>query len=1118
MKDIKAIIQELRKSNIRLSLKGENIEIEGELSTEMLNKIRQFKEEIKVYLKQNTGGADFNRITPVAVQADYELSSSQKRLWILGQFEEINAAYNIAKVYVIEGPLHVEILEEAFKKLIERHESLRTIFIQDENGEPRQVILDADHNMFRMVHKDLVNADVPDDKLKQYIQKECFRPFNLSEGPLVRINLCRESAAKWVLIYVMHHIISDAWSMGILLNELLYYYKALLEGKQPMLKPLQLQYKDYAAWQQLQLQQLTMDVHKKYWLSKLEGDLPVLEIVTDKLRPAVKSYNGGVLTRRINARLTNTIKRLSQEQGGTLFVGLLSVVYALLYRYSNQNDIIIGTPVAGREHIDLEQQIGFYINTLALRTRFSGENNFRELISKVKQTTFDAYEHQAYPFDALINELDLPRDLSRNALFDVMVMLQNTKLDKPADTDTSNEITVKLYEEGQQTISKFDLGFGFVENGDEIHLSIEYNSDIYNDFLINQLSNHFEQLLNSLTADPEIPIQAIDFLTEKEKILLLKEFNGQQSGTAISRTIIDLFAEQVDKTPDQISLVFNDKSYTYTDLNELSNQFCQYLKQQYQVKKGEFVAIELPRSEWVIIALFGVLKCGAAYLPVDPVYPREKIDFIITDSKCKAVIDENGITQFLSQSHQYDNKNINDSAIDEIAYVMYTSGSTGFPKGCLITNANLTAYISWANNYFFKDKPANFGWYTSISFDLTVTSIFCSLTQGGKLYIYPSDTELPEIFSHSFSHTSGINCIKLTPSHINMLQHLDLHTDAIGCAIVGGEEIMPGQIQLLKQINPSIKVYNEYGPTEGTVGCIAKEVDTREPILIGKPADHVNIYILNQASALCPIGVLGEICIGGEGVSAGYLFNQALTTAKFITDPFVTGKKIYRTGDLGRWTPEGEIAFLGRIDNQVKIRGHRIEIEEIELKITAIKGIDNVVVIAKANADGDKELIAYLVSDVPLEVASIKMELLKKLPSYMVPDYFVQLETMPLTVNGKIDKKKLPLVEGIEIANSEYAPPGNDTEEKMLQIWNNILSKTNIGVRDNFFELGGNSLKAMKLMTEIHKEFNIKIKLADLFKYATIEEISKDILRKIWAKQSKEVPIDDLTTEQNFIL
>lgn len=1119
MKDIKTIIRDLRKSNIRLSLQGENIEIDGDLTAEMLLEIRQFKEQIIAYLKQNTSTVSFNRIAALSPDSDYSLSSSQRRLWILGQFEEINAAYNIARAYVIEGPLNVKVLEEAFHKLVERHESLRTIFTQDENGEPRQVILDPEDRRLKMVYEPQHTLALSSAELSGYVNELSFRPFDLSADALIRIHLCACAPGKWVLVYVMHHIISDAWSMGILLNELLYFYRSLTEAGLPPLKPLAIHYKDYAAWQQLQLQQPQMSLHRDYWLAKMEGELPVLDMGSEKLRPLVKTYNGGVLSRRINSGLTTGIKNLSQANGATLFVGLLSVVYALLHRYSNQDDIIIGTPVAGRDHVDLEQQIGFYINTLALRIRFEEGMSFETLLRTVRQTMFEAHEHQSYPFDELVAELDLKRDPARNFLFDVMVMLQNTKLDQPQMTERSSEIMVSSYDGSGNVVSKFDLGFGFIETGDEIHLNIEYNSDLYSAMQADQLASHFEQLMMVVITNPESTIQEVDFLSKVEKQLLLVDFNGNNTSSVLPKTVVDLFEDQARKQPGKIAIEFNDQQLTYCELNQLANRYCRYLQENKQLGRGDLVAVKLERSQWLIVALLGILKSGAAYLPIDPLYPQQKIDFMISDSKCKAVIDKKAIDLFSGKADAYSAENINASVSSDMAYVIYTSGSTGFPKGCVITNANLAAYIGWANSYYFKDGiPASFGLFTSLSFDLTVTSIFCPLTQGGKIHIYHPDEELYDILKHSFSEKSGINSIKLTPSHINVLSQLNLRTNVIKYAIVGGEEVTTKQVEALKNIHPEIRVYNEYGPTEGTVGCVAKELHPNQPVMIGKPASHASIYVLNSKSALCPIGVIGEICIGGDGVSSGYLFNTSLTTEKFINDPFVADKKMYRTGDLGRWSASGELAFLGRMDHQVKVRGYRIEIEEIEMNIAEIDGIENVVVLVKLNPEGDKELAAYIVCKDDLDMISIRKSLSSTLPAYMIPDHFIRVETIPLTINGKVDKGKLAAMESGGKEKDPIIAPRNEIEEKILEIWSEILPRQDISVLDNFFLLGGNSLKAMKLLTCIHKEFNVKIKLADLFKYTTIEEISKDISRKIWARQAKEVQDADLTTEQNFIL
>jgi tyrocidine synthetase III len=1045
--------------------------------------------EQQATLIQQAQKTSFIAISPVPVQSCYLLSSSQRRLWVLSQFEESNIAYNIPGVYVFEGTLNISALENCFKALLDRYEILRTVFKEDENGDVRQFIQSPEDTGFRIAYYDLRNEEGQKESLRSLIQEETLKPFDLGAGPLLRAGLYQITNNEWIFIYVMHHIISDGWSMGILIKELSLFYNACIRGEDHSLKPLRIQYKDYAAWQQEQLSGEALKTHREYWLKQFEGDLPVLALPADKIRPALKTYNGGVVIKNINHKLNKGLKTLAQKQEGTLFMALLATVNALLYRYSNQEDIVIGSPIAGREHIDLENQIGFYVNTLALRFRFQGDDSFQELLEKIKLVTLDAYEHQVYPIDELIDELDLQRDMSRSPLFDVMVVMQNAGNEKAADK-LLGEIKVSEYPRTANAISKYDLTFSFSERGEELQASIEYNSDIYNKSTIECLGNHFEQLLTGIIEQPSIPIRQLDYLNNEEKEQLLVAFNDTAGGYEKEKTIMNLFEEQVEKSQNNIALRFKETNFTYKELNEKSNQLGDYLRKNYNIQANDLIGIKLERSEWMIITILAILKSGAAYVPIDPEYPQERIDYMIADSRCKVVINEEELERFKTEDKKYTKRNltfINKST--DLAYLIYTSGSTGLPKGVMIEHKSLSNYIQWSNDYYFGGSGAgDFGLYTSLSFDLTVTSIFCSLTLGRGLFIYDQQEELSEILIHSFSAQSKINSIKLTPSHISILKSLNLSSSNIVCAIIGGEQVSMDQVHTLKRINPFIKIYNEYGPTEATVGCIVKELEENTSIVIGKPVSNTQIYILDNQLQLVSTGVIGEICIGGDGLARGYLNKPELTAEKFVASPFSNGRRIYKTGDLGRWLPDGNIEFLGRKDDQVKIRGYRIELGEIESAIQGHPDIDVAVVLARVKG-ADKELAGYIVSKEILNTSDLRSYLSKLLPGYMVPSYYVQLDKLPLTTNGKVDKKKLPDPEEMGMPTGiEYVAPRNATEEKLVLIWQEILGKDKIGVKDNFFDLGGHSLKATKLASQIHKEFEVRIELKYLFTRVVLED------------------------------
>jgi amino acid adenylation domain-containing protein/non-ribosomal peptide synthase protein (TIGR01720 family) len=1051
--------------------------------------------EEQALLIRKTRKDAFSDIPLAAVQPDYALSSSQRRLWILSQIEEGSVAYNMPATYVFEGNLDRAALAHSFDTLIERHENLRTIFREDSQGNVRQFINSPEVSGFTIAYKDLRDEKDQAEKIKALVWDDRNKPFILHSGPLLRAGLYQVEEHKWIFCYVMHHIVGDGWSMGILIKELLLLYNAYAMRDPNPLPPLKIQYKDYAAWQQTQLKSPELQDHKAYWLKEFEGDLPVLELPGDKTRPAIKAYNGGIVTRVFNERVHEGIKGVAREQGATLFMGLLAGVNILLYKYTDQQDIIIGSSIAGRDHLDLEDQIGFYVNTLALRSRFKGEDSYTALVGNIRRITLDAYAHQIYPFDALVDELDLKRDTSRNPLFDVMILLQNTIYDQSAVEYGLAGLKVSGYKGIDYFGSKFDLIFSFVETEKTLQLNIEYNKDIYYERTIERMFAHLEQLLAAVIAHPSTAIDRLDYLPAAEKGQLLAGFNATQSDSPGKGTILDLFEAQADSTPDDIAILSDKGSLTYAALNARANRLGKYLRQKYAIRPDELIGIKAERSAEMILSVLAVLKSGGAYVPIDPEYPQQRIAYMIADSKCKVVLDEEEWERFSREEQGYNDCNperISHPA--NLAYVIYTSGTTGMPKGCAILHSNLLNYIQWANRYYFNEvgRP-RFGLFTSLSFDLTVTSIFCSLTQGGSLRIYDQQEELSEILKHSFGPEGGIDSIKLTPSHINILGHLDIGPSMMLRAIVGGEPVTPEQVRILKKISPSIKIYNEYGPTEATVGCIVKELEPEAPILIGKPIDNTGIYILSEGGSLCPIGVPGELYISGAGLARGYLNNAELTAEKFVVNPQKEGERIYKTGDLGRWMPDGNIEYLGRKDEQIKIRGYRIEPGEIEGALQAHPAIDSAAVIARPGGEGRGELVAYVVSRKPLNASYIRAYLSKLLPAYMLPSHFVQLKALPLTSNGKVDRRRLPYVEGLDVEKGVvHVAPRNEIERHLAMVCEEVLKVHPIGMQDDFFVLGGDSIKSIQIVSRL-KQRGYSLTIRDILTWPILADLAERI-------------------------
>ncbi|HSH66949.1 MAG TPA: amino acid adenylation domain-containing protein, partial [Bacteroidia bacterium] len=1039
--------------------------------------------EEQALLLQQSSKRVFSSITPVAENINYPLSNTQKRLFILAQFEEGNIAYNMPGIYVFEGNLNLKALRFALNKLVDRHESLRTVFKEDDNGEVKQFILSRQELKFSLGNHDLRGKKYQKKQLEEKLQEKQLKPFDLSEGPLLRASLFRVEDNKWIFVYVVHHIISDEWSMKILVNELGSIYNSYIKGDKNALPPLQIQFKDYVSWQQQQLAEETANKHKEYWLNQFEGELPVLELPADFQRPAVKSYHGGIYSKTLDSHATHAFKKFNGEQSSTLFMGLLALVNTLLYKYSGQQDIIIGTPVAGRAHVDLENQIGLYLNTLALRNQFNAEDGFKTLLGKTKQLAHESFEHQIYPFDELVDKLNLKRDMSRSALFDVMLVLQNNEHINAQEQQEINELSIAPYQgDLKDTFSKFDLTFSFNDTIDGLQLSIEYNSDIYLKETIIRLADHLECLMQQVVHYPEIAIGKLNLLNEKEKIQLLEGFNGATTTYNKEITIIRLIEEQVSKTPDEIAVLVGETTLTYRELNEKANQLAAYLREEHKIEPDDLVGIMLERNEWLIIVMLGILKSGAAYVPIDLDYPQERIAYIISDSQCKLVIENETLNRFRKIEKKYPNQNlpiVNRSS--DLAYIIYTSGSTGKPKGVMIEHGNVSAFIDWCNTEFSNAKFDLVFCVTSICFDLSVFEIFYSLSIGKKIRLLKNALSIPEYLNHNKRIL-----LNTVPSVVGSLLRDQVDLSPVTVLNMAGEPIPRNYITGL--IGKGMQIRNLYGPSEDTTYSTVYKIDDDNRILIGKPISNTQVYILNENNSIQPIGVTGEICISGDGLARGYLNKPELTAERFVTNPFKQGERMYKTGDLGRWMSDGNIDFIGRKDNQVKIRGHRIELGEVEFVLQKHPAIAEAVVMATAGSAGELELTGYIVSSEVITIGALRTYLGEQLPAYMVPGNYVQLDALPLTPNGKVDRKKLPAPGSADLETGvSFIAPRNEREEKLLMVWQELLEKSKISVMDNFFDLGGTSLKAMKLLSMLNKNHGFDIKIQDIYNRPTIE-------------------------------
>lgn len=1080
-------LKKIRNQGIRIGLSKGELSIKvprSGIDPELLVEIREKKQEIISFLKEREA-KKFAEISPIKGANDYPLSSAQHRIWILSQTEQGKRAYNIPGFYELHGSLDKNELQNTMQQLIERHESLRTVFCENENGEVRQHILSKEDIGFQVGYKDLSTANLSSEQIKNRINEENLVQFDLVNGPLLKLTIFKIDENKSVLSYVMHHIISDGWSMHVLLKEFITLYSSI--GHDFELEPLSIQYKDYTAWQIDQLSGEKLKEHRDYWTNQFSGKLPILDFPKSNPRPRVKTYNGNRLSTTINSTVSNRLKELVKEEGATLYMGLMACVYSFLNRYTGQDDIIIGSPVAGRNQKNLENQIGFYVNTLALRLGFEEENSLREIVQNVKKVCSTAYEYQVYPFDSLVSELEIEKDLSRNPLFDVMVVLQES--DMTGEMNTSDEhqaaLSVKPYEQDEQFVSKFDFTFNFGESSEGIELSLVYNSDIYDEELISSALNHFHKLLEGATSDTEVDIAKVELLTKEEKDELLNEFNSTEVSRENKLTIVDCVARKSIEVPNSVAVRCNDETILYAELEELSSRFASFIRAN-NVNDTGFIGVKLPRNEWMVVAILGVLKTGAAYVPIDPNYPQERIDFIEKDSACQFCVNEAILAQFIDDQNSYEVADKIEISPNDLAYVIYTSGSTGLPKGVMIEHRNAAEMIEWALNEFAEDEFDTTLFVTSMCFDLSIFEMFFTLSAGKTIEVLEDGMAIEKVLS-----SSERLLINTVPSVVAGLLSNNADFTSVASINMAGEPI---PTELMQQLDGKVDVIrNLYGPSEDTTYSTFCKVDASKEILIGRPISNTKVYIINENNQLLPKGITGEICLSGAGLARGYLNLEDLTNEKFVTSPFDSSQRMYKTGDLGKWTSDGEIQFIGRKDDQVKINGYRIELGEIKTRLEAVSGIEKSIVLARTIKDEKQSLIGYFVSDEELNAGDIRNELSRSLPRYLLPQYLIQIDEIPLTPNGKVDKDVLPDPDGMRINSGvEYLAPRNTKQKALTSIFERVLGRPTIGINDNFFVLGGDSIKSIQIVSQL-KQKGYKLNIEDIMNYPVVKDLADKI-------------------------
>ncbi|WAN69720.1 amino acid adenylation domain-containing protein [Moorena producens JHB] len=1118
MKTIEALLSDLRRKNINLWLDDDNLCYKAPpntLTPSLLKELKERKAEIVAFLDnaKTATGCHLSPILPAPRDQDLILSFAQERLWFLNQLEGKSATYNITSAWLLIGNLSLRSLEQALNEILRRHEILRTTFAR-ENGVPIQVIASTMPTPLSLIDLQQLPEAEREAQVQNLVKQEAQKPFDLERGPLLRVSLLQLGSQSHVLMLTMHHIISDGWSMGVLWRELSLLYQAFSDGEHSPLAPLPIQYADFALWQREWFKGNLLETQLNYWKQQLKGVPPLLELPYDRPRPPIETFRGGRESFKLSAELTHKLHNLSQKSGCTLFMTLLAAWSSLLYRYSGQSDILVGTPIANRNRREIEPLMGFFVNTLVMRTQFPENISFAEVLKRVRQTAIEAYGHQDLPFEKLVQELKLQRSLSHNPLFQVMFALQNATMVSP---EFPGLTFTKLEMEG--VVAKFDLFLSMNETSVGLQGEWGYNSDLFDRATIRRWIGHFQVLLEGIIANPQQPVYQLPLLTETERHQLLVEWNNTATDYPKYKCIHQLFEEQVELTPDAVAVVFEDKHLTYRQLNNRANQLAHYLRS-LGVVPEVLVGICVERSLEMVVGLLGILKAGGAYVPIDPDYPRERIAYMLKDSGISVLLTQKKLVARLPEHQgqiicldpelevvtQQSDLNPNSTASgDNLAYVIYTSGSTGKPKGVAMKHFALSNLINWQRSNTTVANRAKTLQFAPVSFDVSFQEMFSTWCAGGTLVLIQEELRRDPMALLDLLAEKQVERLFLP---FVALQQLAESAQSQGLISLNLREVITAGEQL--QITPAIASFfsqlkdctfhNHYGPSEThvvtafTLTGSTKNWSALPPI--GTPIANTQIYILDNHLQPVPIGIPGEINIGGVGLARGYLNRPEITEQKFIPNPFSKepGSGLYKTGDLARYLPDGNIEFLGRIDNQVKIRGFRIELSEIEATLAEHPEVQEVVVIVRETQPGDKRLVAYVVSpgeNIEILTTNLRGFLKQKLPQYMIPNAFVVLDALPLTPNGKVDRRGLPAPDTCRESGAEtFVAPRDSLELQLAQIWSQVLGIQPIGVTDNFFELGGHSLLAVRLVAEIEKVTQTKLPLAALFQFTTIEEIA----------------------------
>lgn len=1034
-------------------------------------------------------------VIPRRMQSAAPLSFAQQRLWFLDQFAPGSCAYNVARVFRLLGDLQPAALQRALNSIVERHEALRTAF-QAVAGEPKQVINPPQPVPLQVIDITKVASSEREARMRELIATEGTRPFNLASDSMLRATLLRVQEHEHVLILMTHHIASDGWSKGVLFQELATFYNAFVRGEEAALPALPIQYADFSAWQQDSVRGKRLQGQLEYWKKQLGGAPALLELPTDFPRPAVQGFAGQTECSTFPVELVRELRGLSQRSGTTLFTVLLAAFQVLLSRYSRQEDIVVGTPIAGRTRPELEPLIGDFVNMLAIRTSVAGDPSFRQLLQRVKEVALQAYDNQDLPFEKLVDEIEHGREMSRAPVFQSIFIFETAPPAPPA----MQNLQIELLDFDPPT-AKNDLILILADHQDGLKAKLEYRTGLFTQATVRRFLRHYQTLLQSIVAEPDQPITQLRILPDDEREQLLNTGNENTSAETLDRCIHQLFEDQCQRTPHAVAVQFQDAQLSYADLNNRGNQLAHYL-QRLGVKREDRVGLCVNRSLDMMTGLLGIMKAGAAYVPLDPAYPAERLAFMLQDSGAHVLVTEAALLKSISatsaqlvcidrewpQIAQESTQDLNTEVRPaNLSYVIYTSGSTGRPKGVQLEHRNVANFLNSVRSLFRLSSSDIYLGVASMSFDASVMDFYLPLTAGAKLVIVDSDTPRdPPALAHVM-RTSGVTAMHATPSVWRSLVETGWPGDQALTVFSGGEAL---PWELAKLLLPRCsKLWNLYGPTETAVYSAIHDVNGDDgTVLVGRPIQNTQIYVLDAQRQPVPIGVPGEICIAGAGVARGYFQRPDLTQEKFVTDPFRPSQRMYCTGDLGRVRADGIIECLGRIDQQVKVRGFRIELGEIESVLLQCPGIRQAAVDLRQKATGDKRLIAYVVAENgSIRISEVRQSLSSKLPDYMLPSAFVIVDALPLSPNGKLNRNALPDPGDAPPARTDaFVAPSTPVQIAIAEIFSQVLEIQQVGLHDNFFELGGHSLLATRVVSRLRDRFQIEVTPRLLFEAPTV--------------------------------